>query len=300
MRIRYENVSAGSNSGPNHFSNKLKKYLERLDCHFTLTNQDVSLCFTQATMPKTSTLVQRMDGIWFNPAQDYKSMNTPFKQTYEAADGVIYQSFFDQKLIEYQFGKHHNTTIINNGADLELISQLQPYDHKILETAENVWCTASHFAGRHHKRLYENIRYFLEHSGNKDVLLIAGTIDFDNFKHPRIYYLGNLDISTLLSVFKRSKYFIHLARLDHCPNVVVDARGAGCQIICSNLGGTHEIAGEDAVVIEEEEWDYSPFDYNQPSKLDFTKKIKNTFNRDIDMTTVSKKYFNFLKETRNA
>ena len=42
-------------------------------------------------------------------------------------------------------------------------------------------------------------------------------------------------VNTLLSLYKRSKYFIHLAWLDHCPNVVVDARASGLIVI----GSTH-------------------------------------------------------------
>ena len=57
-----------------------------------------------------------------------------------------------------------------------------------------------------------------------------------------------------------SAAFIHLAWLDHCPNVVVDARAAACQIICSSAGGTKEIAGPSAIVIEEDEWDFEPVD----------------------------------------
>ena len=296
MQIKLENVNPKSNSGPNYFSNKLVKYLKKIDpdC-ITDSNPDVTLCFTETRGKKSSRLIQRLDGIWFNSDTNYRSMNSNYERTYRMADGVIYQSRFDQELIEYHFGQHENTIVINNGSDIDLISAVEPYNGPFVDGADNVWCCASHFAGRHHKRLYENIRYFLEHSGPKDVMLIAGKIDRDDFSHPRVIYLGELGISDLMSVYKRSKYFVHLARLDHCPNVVVDARASGCKIICSNLGGTVEIAGLDAIVIEEDKWDFKPFNYNQPDQLDFTRKIKNTFDCDVDMNVVAKKYYNFLK-----
>ena len=59
-------------------------------------------------------------------------------------------------------------------------------------------------------------------------------------------------------MYKASKYFLHLAWLDHCPNVVVDAMACGCTVICSSAGGTKEIAGDNAIIIEENDWNYEP------------------------------------------
>ena len=293
IKVRFSSVAYGSTAGPNHFGTKLRKYFDRLG-YYSENDPDVTLCFLNLVGAKTDTVVQRLDGIWFNPRQDYRSMNSSFKSVYDISTGIIFQSCFDRDLVGSQFGTHNKSTIINNGADLELISQITPLESTFVDDAEKVWCCASHFAGRHHKRLYENIRYFMEHSGEKDVLFVAGAVDTDNFSNNRIKYVGNIDVKTLLSIYKRADYFIHLAKLDHCPNVVVDARGSGCQIICSSLGGTKEVAGLDAIVIEEDEWDFVPFDYNQPTKLDFSKKIQNTFDRDISMKHVAKKYYEFL------
>ena len=86
-----------------------------------------------------------------------------------------------------------------------------------------------------------------------------------------------------------------MAWLDHCPNVVVDARASGCQIICSSAGGTREIAGLEAIVIQEPEWDFKPVKLYEPLKLDFYKKVKNTTEVSYDMSSVAKKYKTFLK-----
>ena len=108
--------------------------------------------------------------------------------------------------------------------------------------------------------------------------------------------MGNLDVKTLLSTFKASKYFIHLAYLDHCPNVVIDARACGAKIICSSSGGTKEIAGPDAIVIEDHNWDFSFIESQDLPKLDFDKKVNNQFNSDISMAKASKKYLQLFKE----
>ena len=73
---------------------------------------------------------------------------------------------------------------------------------------------------------------------------------------------------SLLSLYKRSTTFLHLAYLDHCPNVVVDAQAAGCRIVCSSSGGTSEIVSK-GIVINEAEWDFKPTKLYKPPLMDF-------------------------------
>ena len=77
----------------------------------------------------------------------------------------------------------------------------------------------------------------------------------------------------------------------------MDARASGCQIICTDSGGTREIAGKDAIVLEEDEWDFEPLDlYNAP-KINFGKKVDSLPNKDyiIGMDDVFKRYEAFIK-----
>ena len=107
--------------------------------------------------------------------------------------------------------------------------------------------------------------------------------------------------SDVLATESIQPYIFDLAYLDHCPNVVIDARACGAKIICSSSGGTKEIAGTDAIVIKDYDWDFSFIESQNLPKLDFDKKISNNFNSDISMVKCSKKYLNFLKEiTKNA
>ena len=116
--------------------------------------------------------------------------------------------------------------------------------------------------------------------------------------HPRIFYLGEVDQAVLYRVYKTSDYFIHLAWLDHCPNVVVDARACGCKIVCSSSGGTKEIAGPDAIVIDEGEWNFEPVRLYEPPEMDFSKKINNEWNIDYNMFVVADKYCRFLQKIK--
>ena len=238
-------------------------------------------------------MFQRLDGIYFNIRSNYSLQNANIRRTYEISDGVIFQSEFNKKLITKYFGEHQNSVVIHNGADLEKIHNIKSLENYVIDEYENVWTCASHW--RPHKRLSENIRYFLEHSSERDCMVVAGKTDY-KLAHKRVFFVGNLPHDALIALYKRSKYFLHLSWLDHCPNVVVDARASGCRIICTDAGGTKEIAGANAIVLQEEEWDFEPLDLYNPPDINFDKKIDNVSNSgyNIDMNSVFEKYSQFI------
>lgn len=293
MKIRFENVDLNNSSGPNSFASKLAIQLKTRGHEIVKHNYDAALCFIEdvSNLPSQN-LFQRLDGIYFNTDFNFQQQNANILRTYKKATGVIFQSQFNQKLIFNYFGHHPNSVIIPNGADLKLIESIGPIENKALDKYETVWSCAASW--RPHKRLKENIDYFLEHRGAADCLVIAGKPNY-HFKDPNIFYVGNIEYKKLLSVYKRSKYFIHLSWLDHCPNVVVDARASGCQIICSSTGGTKEIAGLNAIVIGEKEWDFKPTKLYSPPPMDFTNKLNSHHDSCYDMEKVAIKYLEFIK-----
>ena len=115
----------------------------------------------------------------------------------------------------------------------------------------------------------------------------------------RIHLLGELDYLSLLALYVRSSTFIHLSYLDHCPNVVVDAQGAGCHVICSNSGGTSEVV-TNGTVINEPSWDFKPVKLYQPPKLNFSNKIEILSHQCEDkknnIVDCSKLYYNVMRE----
>lgn len=296
MNIHLENVNIHNTSGPNHFAAKLVKYLD-----LNMIEEappDLRLCFIESYRSNFDNipLVQRLDGIYFNKEQDYKNQNSNIRRTYEHSNGVIYQTQFNKELIIKYFGEHKNSIVIQNGADLEYINDISALENKLFDKYETIWCSASSW--RPHKRLEANINYFLSHAGPRDLLVVAGHLTSQPIKDERIVYTGQLNVPQLISLYKRCEYFIHLAWLDHCPNVVVDARASGCKIVCSNSGGTKEIAGLDAILIEEtEEWDYRPTNLYNPPKLDFSRRIENKYDSVLCMRTVAKKYEQFIRNT---
>lgn len=297
MNIHLDNVDVGSTTGPNHFASKLKKYMQRQGDTFTFDRAfDVQLSFIQSAHRPTVPLFQRLDGIYFNSEQDFNRMNAAIKDTYRRSVGVVFQSEFNRRLTFEYFGEHRNSVVIHNGADLEYVNQVRPLRTPVLEQFESVWCCASSW--RPHKRLRDNIEYFLQHSSKRDCLVVAGNVDHNEMvKNERIFYPGILEVKELYSLYKKSKYFIHLAYLDHCPNVVVDAVACGCHVVCSSAGGTKEIA-IGGTIIEEDEWDLKPIELYKPPKMDFSRKVESNYNTNIDMIYVASKYNKFLGETK--
>tara|TARA_R110002020_G_scaffold48835_1_gene139157 strand:+ start:471 stop:1385 length:915 start_codon:yes stop_codon:yes gene_type:complete len=299
MNVFLENVNMASTSGPNYFAQKLVKYLDARGVAFTpQLPYNLKLTFIESVgQQPTLPMIQRLDGIYFNANFDCERMNRNIKKTYQNASGVIFQTEFNKNLIFNWFGSHDNYAVINNGSDLIHISNAT-LDEEIINrfsSFDNVWSCAAHW--HVFKRLKDNVEYFLSYSQPNDCLVVAGPNPDYEIDHERVFYVGDLSTNKLLTLFIISKYFIHLAYLDHCPNVVLDARAAGCRIICSSAGGTREIAGTDATIIEEPEWDFGFLDVKKPPQIDYDKVSYSGVDSTLSMAKVAKEYLSFFKKT---
>ena len=307
MKILLDNVNLGSSSGPNHFGKKLKSRLDVMghECSSETSQPDVQLSFIETHMLKpVAPLVLRLDGIYFDTDTDFMSQNRNILRSYKMATGVIFQSEYCRELIFKYFGEHTNYQVIHNGADLQFIESILPMENELTKTFNNIWTCASSWyynnnpsTPRRWKRLKENIEFFQQYAPPGDCLVIAGHVAPENtIKDERIFYCGRLPTEELFSLYKASKFFIHLASPDACPNVVVDARASGCKVVCSSLGGTKEIAGPDAIVVREEGWDYEPMQLNGARPMNLTNIGSNCYNAEMDITIVAQKYEHMLKE----
>ena len=284
MKVFTHNFNPKSNSGPNKFTRSL--FTELINKKgFSITNQeeaDIEFCLIQKAVQKKKPMVLRLDGIYFNSEQDHERQNAPIKAAYKNADAVIFQSEFNKKLTEYWFGTHPNSHVIHNAYFGELIKD-QTFRRQLAD--REIWSCASSW--RPHKRLVENARYFLKNAPEKAVFVIAGSGYTEEEKYniqqimsekqntdKQIIMLGNVDYHTLRQLYDASSTFVHLAYLDHCPNVVVDAYAHGCKIVCSNSGGTQEIGEGFKVVLEKgSSWDFSPIALYNPPEIILNRKI---------------------------
>ena len=141
MKLNVDNVNFSSNSGPNSFAAKLLPHLVKNGVEITPESPDAHLCFIES--PRShydAPMVQRLDGIYFNTRQNFERQNYNIRRTYEMADGVIFQSRFNEKLISKYFGPHKSHQVIHNGADLEAIEKAPTFN---LTKYENLWVSAA-------------------------------------------------------------------------------------------------------------------------------------------------------------
>ena len=102
-----------------------------------------------------------------------------------------------------------------------------------------------------------------------------------------------------------SDFMIHLAWLDHCPNVVVEALMSSCPVICTNSGGTKELVKNNGIILDDSIWDWEPHNLYDPPKLDMNKCVErfkgqsniSSFDRtdDLHIDIIADKYLDFFK-----
>ena len=98
MKIFAHNFNPRSNSGPNKFTRQLFKSLI-LDNLITPTQNaqeaDIEFCLIQQQQQKLKPMVLRLDGIYFNTAQNYNEQNKSILYSYKNADAVIWTKEVD-------------------------------------------------------------------------------------------------------------------------------------------------------------------------------------------------------------
>ncbi len=292
MKILLDNVDVNSSSGPNSFGRRLQTEIKKMGhvIDTTVVSPDVQLSFIMTNQIKAKVAL-RLDGIYFNSRQNWEKLNTPIKDSFNSAELVIYQSNFNKSLTEKYFGYAKRSIVINNGTCISTIESI-PTLRQLNEYAE-IWSCASSW--RPHKRLKDNINYFLEKSPSDACLVVAGENPDYVVQHARIFYAGKLSWEQCISLYKSSSVFLHLAFLDHCPNVVVDARAAGCRLVVSSSGGTKEIAGLNATIVEDVDWDMLPLDLYSPPAIDYSRERSNEIVSNIDIVDVSRQYISALE-----
>ena len=153
------------------------------------------------------------------------------------------------------------------------------------------------------KRLKENIQFFLKNKNDDDLMIVLGKnpdVKIDNLQlKQKIIFTGELTHEQCLETYRYCDWMIHLAWLDHCPNVVVEALSQGCPVICTDSGGTKEIVKENGIIIPETKpYCFELTDYDNPYTIDISKtnleKIKVQC-QYLDIENVARKYLEIMK-----
>jgi glycosyltransferase involved in cell wall biosynthesis len=307
MKIHFSNVNFSSNSGPNSFGFRLANSFKNLGHEIVEDNKkeyDVFLCFIEpSSNPRHgSKFIHRLDGIWFKPEQ-FKTHNKNIKWAYDNCDHVVWQSEFDKKMTCHHWGDR-NGSVIHNGISLENVdSETLLTNIKDIKSKITGRLFVSSASWHRQKRLKENIEFFEKNKKDGDIMIVMGPnpdviIDKPHLQKS-IIFTGKLSHNQCLEIFREADWMIHLAWLDHCPNVVVEALSQGCPVICTDSGGTKEIVNDNGIVIPETNpYSFELTDYDNPYFINIPEvnldKI-DVKNQHLDIENIAKKYLEIMK-----
>tara|TARA_Y100000992_G_scaffold290299_1_gene245680 strand:+ start:281 stop:1201 length:921 start_codon:yes stop_codon:yes gene_type:complete len=273
MHIHFDNCNFSSRTGPNTFGARLATVLAERGHEIVGYNDhhDAVLVFIEPTRQwkRDIRVVQRLDGIWFKPEQ-FETHNRLIKWAYDNCDAVIWQSKFDQAMTYHHWG-HREGKVIGNGIDADKVTLNNARLRTIRRENEKVFVCSANW--HRQKRLKENIEAYdiLSKDVEKSCLIVMGSNPDYVIERPDIIYTGNIKHSLCLEIYSMSDAMIHLAWLDHCPNVVVEAISQKCPVICTDSGGTKEIVGNSGLVIPETQpYNFELTDYDDPYPIDLS------------------------------
>ena len=304
MIIHFDNVNPHSTSGPNSFAIRLAKSFFELGHNvvFDKSNADVSLIFIEPTTTKlASRVVQRLDGLWFKPSEFFHK-NKAIHDCYQKSNAVIWQSEFDKTFVTKWWGQKPGT-VINNGIRTEPVKK---FTISALEQIRNsyklVFCCSANWHPQ--KRLRDNVELFKhirETIEPSSCLIVMGS-NPDFIADKDIFYSGSQPHEVCLEVFSCANWMIHLAFLDHSPNVVVEALSQHTPVICSSEGGTKELVKDFGIVINETNpYDYGLLDYDNPPSIN-VRQLQSLPDKDtlgthanIDIMHVAQRYIELFE-----
>jgi len=241
--------STRPHNGPKIFLSRLKRAVKKnkmaKTCHFLNPFHDIGLYSSVARNIYNKPYVVRIDGIYFDNmkiAGNNEEKNKPIFESIKNANGIIFQSEFDKKLIESFYGKieKHNI-IINNGAEINNIN-ITYRDELKLPNKRIILCSSN---WRKHKRLSSVVKVIEEINSIENkyhlVILGANSGEFVKENNKNITVIGHIEPEKLCKYYKSSDLYIHIPWIDHCPNTVVEAIANDVPVVTSNQGGTKEL-----------------------------------------------------------
>ena len=308
MRIHFDNANFAAPTGPNTLARRLALAFDELGHTVTVgnaTDADVSLVFIERSgAPLAKKYVHRIDGIWFKP-QDYEHRNKNIKVTFDAADAIVWQSAFNKRQISGWWGDKEKNTIIHNGIKISPVTKFtSPELEQIRRSYDKVFVCSSNWHSQ--KRLQANIDMYHhlrdDVLGEKCCLIVMGQNAFPFVGDPHVFYANSVPEDIYMQVYSMADWMIHLAYLDHCPNVVVECLSQETPVICSSDGGTKELISEFGIIVNEETpYDFTLKDYDSPPNIDVKQvtslppKKSLGPHHDIDITNVAKKYIELFE-----
>lgn len=245
--------------------------------------------------------VLRLGSPHFDSSMDCLTLNTKKRPHFRRAEAVVYQSQFVRLCWHRFIGKHPREAVIFNGAPPG------PGDHEPADCRhKTVFCAVAR-VWLPQKRLKDIINAFKLADIPGAGLYIAGEVLGSEHKYrcDNVRFMGHMgDIERL---YAAADVLVHAVYLDACPNVVAEARArGGIRIICTDQGGTKEIAGPGTWLVHDKPWNYKPINLSKPPKLDreamaeaMRAAVDNvtpvTIPDKININTVARQYMDYFR-----
>jgi len=276
---------------------------------------DIELAFIRKTKKHNKPYILRTSSCYY--FSKYKPWNNkPIAKAIKEADHVIFQSKFAYKLLnrvlrlESRNLIKKNYSIIYNGIDLDYVNKIEAA--KNIEPGSFITCAR----WDPNKRPVSTMKGFLEADTKRHLYVIGGRgvegrgknlgKKYKNSKY--IHFLGEKTNEELISIMKACNYQIHLSFIDICPNIVIEGLSCGLNILCTNLGGTSELVGENGVILKVDKFWKTRYLKKRIENLDnvksnivamgINKLLKKKERNNIivfDMKSIVKKYINIIK-----
>ncbi len=300
------------NGGPYNFANILEQELiKSFGAKKNFFFPKLNIIFSSGRILKYSKNIVRVDGIFLqNLDNKKKKINKNIFETITKADGIIFQSNFSKKITTYYCQKKYKfnietvkNVVINNAYSDKhyLPKKIKYFKHKY------VLLTITRKSKN--KRLRQIIDAFKNLDKKKFLLIIIGDYFKEDFiEQKNIKFLGKINNSKLPFYFKRSDALIHVAKIDWCPNAVVECLSSGLPVLTNNVGGTKELVKNHGIILNLDKkvsYDkkyFSDYSCNEKILASAIKKIVIIKRKKINRFSpkiITKKYFNFFKKIIN-
>jgi glycosyltransferase involved in cell wall biosynthesis len=303
--------------GPRSFRDRLRAVLKTVP-EISITNDsdpskfDIELAFIRSKNKGEKPTVLRVDGCYYRKKD--LSKNDDIIKSINNAAYVIFQSNFSAEMCKRIMKvEPKNCSIIYNGIDLEFINSIKP--DKTVEPGSFVACSNT-WKRRPNKRAMSTLSGFLKAGVDRHLYIIGkyhNEWKNEVYKHPKIHFCGQKDAKEVLPIIKACDYQIHLCHIDSCPNAVIEGLACGLNVLCTNLGGTREIVGDNGIVLDVDKWDFKPLSETAFESLDNLNsndvaegihklmKITERTNRlDLDIKGKSQQYVQVLLKVSNG
>jgi glycosyltransferase involved in cell wall biosynthesis len=210
--------------------------------------------------------------------------------------------FFRKVFKEFDVTK---STVIRNGTFIKRFyeSETIPEISELRKKYNHIFVSSSNW--HRQKRLKENMQLFeqLKHRYHNSCLVVLGNNIDVRPTSANVLLAGSQSQEICMQLYAAADWMIHLAWLDHCPNVVVHALSQETPVICSSSGGTKELVKNFGhVLFEESEFDFQLVDYDKPPEIDLTQveylsDVSGKDHENVDISVVTDRYISVFENT---